>query len=219
MRDLPADAVTGATPITAGGSRSAGGVGAITTELADDQFGTYSYKENLGRGRAYGLELLLRRRVGAWTGWLGYTYARSLRRGDPSVYPRYVPYVFDQPHMITALASVPLGARWRVGGRMRYATGNPYTPVAGTYFDADSQEYMPRDGRILSSRLPAFFQLDVRVDRTWTRSWGHLKLFVDVQNATNRVNPEGVSYNFDYTRRSYTRGLPVFPSIGLEYTP
>jgi hypothetical protein len=219
MRDLPADAVTGATPISAGGSRQAGGVGAIATELADDQFGTYSYKENIGRGRAYGVELLLRKRTGRWTGWLGYTYARSLRRGDPAQYDRYLPYVFDQPHLVTALASTPLGRDWRVGARIRYASGNPYTPVAGAFFDADRQGYRPRDGEILSDRLPAFFQLDVRVDRMWRRPWGTMKLFLDVQNATNRLNPEGVSYNFDYTQRSYTRGLPVFPSLGVEYIP
>ena len=219
MRDLPADAVSGATPISAGGSRSAGGVGAISTELQADSFGTWSYKENIGIGRTYGLELLLRKKTGAWTGWLGYTYARSLRRGDPDVSTRYLPYVFDQPHLVTALASVPLGRHWRLGGKVRFASGNPYTPVAGTYFNGDEQEFMPRDGGVLSARLPAFFQIDLRVDRTWRRPWGELKLFLDVQNATNRVNAEGVSYNFDYSERSYTRGLPVFPSLGLEYTP
>jgi hypothetical protein len=219
MRDLPADAVTGATPLSAGGSRQSGGVGAIATELADEQFGTYSYKENVGRGRAWGLEVLLRKRLGGWTGWLGYTYARSLRRGDPRTQSTYVPYVFDQPHLLTLLASVPLGKHWRVGARARYATGNPYTPVVGAFLDADDQDYQPRDGATLSARLPAFFQIDVRVDRTWVRSWGTLKLFVDVQNATNRLNPEGVTYNFDYSQRSYTRGLPVFPSIGVEYIP
>ena len=35
----------------------------------------------------------------------------------------------------------------------------------------------------------------------------------------NRKNPEGVTYNDDYTVRSYTRGLPIFPSIGVEYIP
>ena len=72
---------------------------------------------------------------------------------------------------------------------------------------------------VLSARLPAFAQLDVRVDRSWTRSWGTLKLFLDVQNVTNRLNPEGVTYNFDYSQVRYTRGLPVFPSLGLEYAP
>jgi hypothetical protein len=67
--------------------------------------------------------------------------------------------------------------------------------------------------------LPPFIQLDLRIDRSWQRPWGTLKLFLDVQNVSNRVNAEGVSYNFDYSARQYTRGLPVFPSLGLEYSP
>jgi hypothetical protein len=218
MRDLAADAVTGATPITAGGSRQSGGVGAIVTELSADQFGTYSYKRSIGRGRAWGTELLLRKRDGAWSGWLAYTYARSLRRGDPAREASYLPYVLDQPHVLTAVGSLPLGA-WRIGARLRFASGNPYTPVAGAYFDADAQAYQPRDGAVLSARLPAFFQLDLRIDRAWRRAWGELRVFLDVQNVSNRANPEGVTYNFDYSEPAYTRGLPVFPSIGVEYTP
>ena len=30
---------------------------------------------------------------------------------------------------------------------------------------------------------------------------------------------EGVTYNENYSQRSYTTGLPVFPSIGIEYIP
>jgi hypothetical protein len=75
------------------------------------------------------------------------------------------------------------------------------------------------DGPLLSERLPDFIQLDLRVDKLWRRSWGTLDLYIDVQNVTNRENPEGVTYNNDYTRRSYTTGLPVFPSIGVEYIP
>lgn len=75
------------------------------------------------------------------------------------------------------------------------------------------------DGPILSERLPAFFQLDLRVDHAWRRPWGVLNLYIDVQNVTNRRNAEGVTYNEDYTQRSFTRGLPIFPSIGVEYIP
>ena len=49
--------------------------------------------------------------------------------------------MFDQPHLVTALASVPLGRHWRLGGKVRFASGNPYTPVAGTYFNGDEQEF------------------------------------------------------------------------------
>ncbi len=219
LRDLPVDVVSGATPIAAPGSAAAGGAAAASRQFTEEQFGSYSYQANRGRGRTFGVETMIRRRVGWIQGWLAYTFSRSDRQGDPWSLDRYAPYVLDQPHVLTALATAPLGARWRIGARFRYASGNPITPTVGSYIDTSEQKYVPISGRVLSERLPAFAQLDVRVDRSWVRPWGTLKLFLDVQNVTNRVNPEGVSYNFDYTSKQYTRGLPLFPSIGLEYVP
>jgi hypothetical protein len=117
------------------------------------------------------------------------------------------------------LASRVIGDHWRFGGRFRYATGNPFTPVASTYYDSMKMKYIAVDGPILSERLPAFFQLDLRLDRGWRRPWGVLDLYIDVQNVTNRANAEGVTYNSDYSMRHYTNGLPIFPSIGVEYIP
>jgi hypothetical protein len=219
LAELPVDVVSGATPIAAPGSAASGGAAAASRELTEEQFGRYAYQSSRGRGRTYGVETLLRRRVGSVQGWIAYTYSRSFRNGDPWARTTYVPYVLDQPHVLTALATIPLGTSWRLGARFRYATGNPITPTTGAYFDTGSQEFVPISGGALSDRLPAFAQLDVRVDRTWRRPWGTIKLFLDVQNVTNRINPEGVSYNFDYSERRYTRGLPVFPSLGVEYAP
>ena len=225
MNDLAVDVVTQATSAASPGNSLSGGVAAISREFTAEQFGTYSYQENVGRGKNYGLEFMLEARrgsankAGAFVAWLSYTYSRSLRRDDPARFFSYRPYVLDQPHVITALGTVQLTDNWRLGARVRYATGNPFTPVSGTYFDADEQEYRSIPGALLSRRLPAFFQFDVRIDRQWRRKWGTIGLFLDVQNASNRVNAEGVSYNFDFTEIQYTRGLPVFPSLGVEYIP
>jgi len=219
LRDLPVDVVSGATPYAAPGSAAAGGAGAASRELTEEQFGSYSYRANRGRGRTYGVETMLRRRIGLLQGWVAYTFSRSYRQGEPWALATYAPYVLDQPHVLTALATAPIGSRWRIGARFRYASGNPITPTIGSYLNTGEQEYVPLSGPVLSERLPAFAQLDLRVDRTWQRPWGTLRLFLDVQNVTNRLNPEGVSYNFDYSSKQYTRGLPVFPSLGLEYAP
>ena len=219
LRQLPVDAITAATPISANGGEESGGLLGVSRELVDSQFGSYSYREAVGTGRAYGVELIARRNVGAWTGWIAYTYARSYRT-NPTRDDIEHPYVLDQPQSLTIVGTTELG-RWRFGGRFRYTTGNPYTPVAGAYPQSDG-DWTPVDGPILSRRLPDFFQLDVRVDRTWRRPWGMtgmLNLYIDLQNVVNRQNPEGVTYNQDYTRLNYTSGLPIFPSIGVEYVP
>ena len=115
------------------------------------------------------------------------------------------------------LATTALGDSWRLGGRFRYTTGNPFTPVDHAVMSGG--QYIAVDGPLLSQRLPAFVQLDLRLDHAWRRSWGTVLLYLDVQNVTNRENPEGVTYNRDYSQRSYTTGLPVFPAIGVEYIP
>ena len=217
LRQLPVDAITSATPTSANGSEESGGLLGISRELVDTQFGSYSYREAIGKGRAYGLELIARRNLGRWTGWIAYTYARSYRtnptRGDEAH-----PYVLDQPHALTIVGTTELFAHWRVGGRFRYTTGNPYTPVGGAYPKSNGK-WVAVDGPLLSQRLPDFLQLDLRFDRGWKRPWGLVNLYIDLQNIVNRHNAEGVTYNKDYTHLSYTSGLPIFPSIGVEYIP
>jgi hypothetical protein len=221
LDELPVDAVSGATPTSANGGTESGGLLGISRELVDTQFGSYSYREAIGTGHAYGLELIARRNVGRWTGWIAYTYARAYRenpiRDDGATHP----YVLDQPHSFTLVGSTQIGTHWRLGGRVRYVTGNPLTPVAGAYRD-NKGEYVAIDGPLLSQRLPDFAQLDVRLDRAWFRPWGTsgtLILYIDLQNVYNRKNAEGVTYSNDYSVRSYTNGLPIFPSIGVEYVP
>lgn len=216
LSQLPVDAVSAATPISANGAEESGGLLGISRELVDTQFGSYSYREAIGTGHAYGIELIARRNTGRWTGWIAYTYSRSWRH-DPVRSTGDLPYVLDQPHSLTVLATTALGDSWRLGGRFRYTTGNPFTPVDHAVMNGS--KYVAIDGPLLSERLPAFVQLDLRLDHAWRRSWGTLDLYLDVQNVTNRDNPEGVTYNQDYTRRSYTTGLPVFPAIGVEYIP
>jgi hypothetical protein len=216
LDQLPVDAVSAATPISANGAEESGGLLGISRELVDSEFGSYSYREAIGRGHAYGLELIARRNTGRWTGWIAYTYGRSFRQ-NPIHGPGDLPYVLDQPHALTVLATTALGDAWRFGGRFRYTTGNPFTPVDHAVMNGSS--YVAIDGPILSQRLPDFFQLDLRLDHTWRGTWGVLDLYLDIQNVTNRDNPEGVTYSKDYAQRSYTTGLPVFPSIGVEYIP
>jgi len=217
LGELPVDAITAATPTTQNGGTESGGVLGISRELVDTQFGSYSYREGIGKGYAYGLELIARRNVGRWTGWIAYTYARSYRL-NPTKMTEYRPYVLDQPHSFTMVGTTMLGKNWRVGGRFRFTSGNPYTPVAGAYVD-HTGDWVPVDGPLLAARLPDFVQLDLRVDRVWKRPWGVMNLYFDLQNVVNRKNAEGVTYNSDFSTLAYTRGLPIFPSIGVEYIP
>ena len=168
-----------------------------------------------GEGRIYGLEVLLRARLGdRLSGWLAYTFQRSLREDGFGAPER--PFDFDQPHLLTAVGSWQISRAWSAGARFRYASGNPDTPVQGSVYDAGAGTWVPLFGPVNSERLPDFLQLDVRVDRIWTfRTW-RLSLYLDVQNVTNRGNAEGWTYDYDYSRRQPLTGLPILPILGIE---
>ena len=82
--------------------------------------------------------------------------------------------------------------------------------------DYDAGVYTPVAGRPLSARLPAFHQLDVRVDKTWEFQAWKLTAYLDVQNAYNHQNGEGVSYNFNYSESKSQPGLPLLPILGIR---
>jgi hypothetical protein len=170
---------------------------------------------NEGEGRIYGLESLLRARFGErFFGWIAYTYQRSFRTDRPGDPERR--FDFDQPHILTAVGTYRASPRWAYGARFRLVSGNPYTPVTRAVYDASSDVWVPVYGAVNSGRLGPFHALDVRVDRTWTYDTWRLSAYLDVQNVTNRANPEGWQYRFDYRERARLTGLPILPIIGLK---
>ncbi len=43
-----------------------------------------------------------------------------------------------------------------------------------------------------------------------------LSVYLDVQNVYYQENVEALRYNYDYTLRTYTTGLPILPMLGLK---
>ncbi|HVZ87414.1 MAG TPA: TonB-dependent receptor [Polyangia bacterium] len=166
-----------------------------------------------GHGRAYGATLLARRQLANGTlGWLAYTVSRSQRWTDGGP-PRL--FDFDQTHVLTAIASHQRG-RWIFGARARYATGMPRTPVAGSFLDIRDGVYQPILGPQNSTRLPAFFQLDARIDRVLLVGRVTARAYLDLQNVTDHRNPEEIVYSRDYTSSGYLTGPPLLVLIGLR---
>jgi len=177
---------------------------------------------SVGTGHAYGIEVLLKRQfTGRFFGWIAYTLSRSTRLDATGAWHLFL---FDQTHVLTALASYKLGGGWQLGARARLVSGNPYAPVIGSVlaWDAlsDSGSARPQYRAILgapySSRLPAFFALDLRMDREWTLETWKLAFFLDVTNVTNRGNPVAIEFSYDYRQSGYLTDLPIFPTLGLK---
>ncbi len=170
-----------------------------------------------GIGRSRGIQFLVRKQLAKRLfGWISYTLSKSERAIAPGA--PYYPYDFDQTHVLAALASFDLGAGFEIGARFRYATGYPRTPVTGAYFDVKSGTYEPFFGSLNSIRIPAFVQLDVRVSKRFTMGASALEAYLDLQNVTNRDNPEEIVYSPDYSQRRYITGLPILPVVGARLT-
>jgi hypothetical protein len=171
---------------------------------------------NSGVGAAYGLELLVRYKPDdKFFGWLAYTLSRSAQQDQPSEPERLAQ--FDQTHILTALGSWRLGGGWELGGRFRLVSGSMTTPNTYGFFDGNSGVNLPAQGYPpFGERLPLFHQLDIRLDRTWTFATHKIGAYLDLLNAYNSPNADGVSYNYNFTRSTYASSLPILPSIGAR---
>lgn len=170
---------------------------------------------NDGIGRIYGAEASARLRPTAKSsGFLSYTLSRSERRDHANEPWRL--FNWDQTHILTIAGAYRLGRSWDLSATFRYVTGNPITPVVGSVYNARTDLYTPVYGATNSARSTAFNRLDLRVEKSWQVGAGSLAAYLDVQNALNRKNEEGRSYNFDYSQVGVVSGLPLIPSLGIR---
>jgi len=168
-----------------------------------------------GIGRIYGLEFLLRKPLGDnFFGWLSYTLMKSERRTDENA--PFIRFDFDQTHILTLIGSYRLPYNWQIGARFRLVSGNPFTPVEDSAFDAATGETTPILGPENSARLPVFHQLDLRVDKTWNYRALRVTAYLDIQNVYNAKNVEFINYSYDFRDSVPLLSLPTAPSIGFK---
>ena len=170
-----------------------------------------------GIGRIYGAEFSANFRPATgrkYFGYLSYTLSRSERKDGPEEPWRL--FDFDQTHILTAAFVYKFPRNWEIGGTFRLVSGNPNTPVIGSVYDALSDVYIPIDGRVNSLRNPLFHELNVRIQKEWIFKGWQLALFLDVRNAYNQQNQEGIIYNYDFTQQTPLLGLPIIPSLGVR---
>jgi TonB family protein len=168
-----------------------------------------------GIGRSYGVQVLLRQELAkGFFGWLTYSLIRSERKDRDNSGWRLFDY--DQTNVFAILASYEITQGFQAGVRFRYTTGAPRTPVVGAYFNSKDQVYEPIYGAHNSVRLPAFYSLDVRVEKSFTLRRLKFNAFADVQNVTNRKNPEEIIYSADFAQHGYISGLPFLGIVGAR---
>lgn len=169
--------------------------------------------ENRGFGFSRGAELILRKGFGTGTyGWFSYTYSKSRRKTMED--STLIPFDADQPHVLNLLASTPLPWKFRLGVKLRYASGTPYTPILGKVWD--SERWQPAYGERNSERLPPYQRLDVRVQRGFGLFGREASLYFQLINLLRHRNLQGYIYDPRSNLRVPYYMLPFIPVFGFE---
>ncbi|NNF74815.1 MAG: TonB-dependent receptor [Flavobacteriaceae bacterium] len=155
-----------------------------------------------GKGRAYGLEVLLRKNDGPLTGWLAYTLSKSEQRtpgrndqeiGINSGAWYNTPY--DKTHDIALYGNYELSDKWRFNANLVYQTGQPTNyPIGQFEFQGLT---IPYYGLRNEERLPDYHRLDIAATltprknkgRKWQTEW-----VFSIYNVYNRRNAASINF-------------------------
>ncbi len=154
-----------------------------------------------GKGKAYGIELMINKKVGMLTGWISYTYSRTLWKIDGQFKDEklnggnYFPANYDKPHDFKIVANAKLARRINITANYSYSTGRPITfPVAFYKFDNTYRVYYSNKNQF---RIPDYMRLDLSMTLNGNlreRKLNHSSLSATVYNVFGRKNPYSIFF-------------------------
>ena len=146
-----------------------------------------------GEGRAYGLEMILKKKKGRLTGWIGYTLSKTERKIDGINNGQWYDAKQDRTHDLSVVAVYNLTKRWTLSGVFIYTTGNAVTFPTGKYVLNGMTMY--QYGSRNADRMPATHRLDISATyerparRKFQSSWS-----IGLYNAYGRRNPYSMTF-------------------------
>jgi len=164
-------------------------------------------KVEVGKGWAYGFEVLLEKNIGKTTGWLGYTWSKTDRQFEAINFGRIFPAKYDRRHDISIALTHTFSDRVDLGITWVYGTGNATTLALQTYPDMEQQEYpwyfygqgIEYYGGRNNYRMPSYHRLDLGVNFHKQKKQGIRTWSVGLYNAYSRQNPFFLYWGYDQT--------------------
>ena len=189
-------------------------------------------KVAMGKGWAYGVEFLVQKKTGRLTGWIGYTWSKTMRQFDREGhvinFGKPFPAKYDRRHDLSITAAYELTKKIDLAATFVYGTGvcgslALQTIQAMPGYDRQFDYYMLADTFPLdylegrnNYRMPSYQRLDLGVNfkRTF-RNGHHRTISLSVFNAYNRNNPFLV-YR-DGKQLVQLSIFPIMPSLSYTY--
>ncbi len=178
----------------------------------------------MGDGWSYGVEVLLQRKAGKLTGWLGYTWSRTMRRfdrpGQVLNFGKPFHAKYDREHDVSLTLQYAITKRIDIAGTFVFGSGTRATLATQVYRD----EFTGKEIDFISERnnyqMPYYHRLDIGANFHFPhliRDKMESVLSVSVYNVYNNLNPF-IIYPDSYEGKLYKVSLfPILPSISYTF--
>ena len=194
-----------------------------------------------GNGYSYGAEFFLKKRMGNFNGWIGYTYSKTMRKFDEIDNGDWFPAKYDRRNDLSVVAQYQINDRVNIGAVFVYATGNSLSLPERRWFSLEENRIITVWSKRNQYRLDPYHRLDIsvtidskpfkevfnketnkseRIEKKVVSSWN-----ISVYNLYNRANPYFIF--FDYSGdplegtaefgASQVSLFPILPSITWNF--
>lgn len=174
-----------------------------------------------GKGRAYGVELFVKKKYGDFNGWVGYTLSKTERQFDQINRGNWFLARQDRTHDLSVVGIYKVSTRWSLSSTFVYSTGNAVTFPTGKYTIEDQTVFYYGDRN--ANRIPDYHRLDFsatldgKPNRKLKSSWNF-----SVYNLYNRQNPFAINFrdnpdNLAQTQAVRTTLFGIIPSVTWNF--
>lgn len=153
------------------------------------------------RGKAYGVEFMIKKTQGKLNGWVSYTYSRTLLQEDDPIAGQsinngsYYPANFDKPNNVNLIGNYKINHRFSISLDVVYSTGRPITLPVAIYYLGGSERVFYSDRN--QYRIPDYFRTDLSMNIEGNhkiKKFKHSSWTIGVYNLTGRKNPYSVYF-------------------------
>jgi len=174
-----------------------------------------------GKGRAYGIELLFKKKYGKFSGWIGYTLSKTERQFRLIDNGEWFNARQDRPHDLSLVGIYKPGKRWIFSSSFVYSSGDAVTfPLAKYILDGKTIFYY---GNRNTNRMPDFHRMDIsatleaKPHKKFKSGWNF-----SIYNVYNRKNAYAIDFRDNPDQQTQTQAVQtslfgIIPSVTWNF--
>ncbi|MEE4215249.1 MAG: TonB-dependent receptor [Bacteroidales bacterium] len=174
-----------------------------------------------GRGRSYGAEFYIKKKLGRFRGWISYTLSRTEQSIEGINNGDWYPSKYDRTHDVSIVGSYDFTKRVSLSGVFVYSTGNAVTFPSGKY--EINGKFIPYYTERNGYRMPPYHRLDINLKirgkerKNFNTSWD-----ISAYNVYNRYNAWSIYFRESESNSGATEAVKlslfgIVPSVAFNF--